>query len=322
MVNIKTTMTKCNEFTIEAHNALPHPVDLKGDREAAYNIPVDDNFIDGSRLKPIRASTQENRIGEVTVQDGDRQYTFPLVEMHITGIEDEDWVLSRLKAIKESDQSNNGHVVIVSRIAYAAMRAANLDPTVTPENRVGFAIPADIQREGSRILHATRLDQPATLENLPEWDQDQIDRRREDLTQPLTGRRLYNTLASDLQVAPDFLLPAGHVLSAHYDELSEIIAHTTQGIPIATPHLRYLHGRQIVGDMDIQVGHPDIPSAARVLGDAALMANNFLMPQQERDKTGHLTPIVKSFAVFSQPAQDLLAKYATTSQNAPEKSAL
>jgi len=302
-------MTKHIQHDIIEHVAMPHPTDLLGyedDNKVVYRFPVDPIFTDSKgQPDPIRASEERVEIGTLNFLAGNATMELPVDEIRMTGLKNEDHVREQIEQVRESDPFRF-HIILVSQMAYAALRLANIPTRISESNPVGFGIPADIKRNKvGNIIYAGRIDQP-TSTRLRSWDQGKVNSRREQLLRArdfeLSAR---NFTPSDLYIGNSFLR-RGAVAQPEYDDTTTN-GHTSGGTPVTSPKLVRLWGED--PHANVQLVHPRALPIARQLGRADIVAKAF-MPSPERLPNGSFSHKVGRLAIFHADTLNELAKHA------------
>jgi|GEM_PF-5533355 len=303
-------MKKHIQHDIIEHVAMPHPTDLlgsKGNDEVVCRFPIDPIFIDSEgEPDPIRASEERIQIGTLNFLAGNAAMELPVDEIRMTGLANEDRVMQQIEQVRESDPFRY-HIILVSQMAYAALRLANIPTHISERNPVGFGIPADIKRDDAgNILYARRVDQPSPPQLQP-WDQnDRVTSRRRQLLKARDFElSAQNFAPSDLYIGNSFLR-RGAVAQPEYDAKATI-GHTSGGTPITVPKLVRLWGEDY--HANVQLVHPRVLPIARQLGRADIVAKAF-MTSPERLPNGSFSHKVGRLAVFHADTLDKLARHA------------
>lgn len=287
------------------HVAMPHPTDLLGP-QGVRNLPVDPIFTDkAGRPDPIRASEERVEIGSLNFLAGDAPLNRPVDEIRMTGLNNKNKVLEQIERVRASEPSRF-HIILVSQMAYAALRLAKIPTQITESNPVGFGIPADIARDRvGNIKYAARIDQPQQ-KTLPTWNNAAIASRREKLLQARDYEvRSQNLTPTDLRFGSVYMhRPV--IAQPDYDD-SKIIGKTQEGVPIVVPRLKHLLGDS--HEANAQFVHPRALPIARQLGREDLVARSFMV-SSERNKNGSFSNKVGRLAVFHAQTLDILAREA------------
>jgi hypothetical protein len=304
-------MNKHIQHDIVEHVAMPHPTELlgyEGNNEVVQPFQIDPIFTNSKgEPDPIRASEERTQIGTLNFLAGNATMELPVDEIRMTGLENENRVRQQIEQVRESDPFHY-HIILVSQMAYAALRLANIPTRISQENPVGFGIPAGIERDDEgNILYAKRVDQP-TPTNLKPWNQGEarVASRREQLLNArdfeLSAR---NFTPSNLYIGNSFLR-RGAVTQPEYNSQT-VVGHTSVGTPITIPKLVQLWGED--HHANVQLVHPRALPIARQLGRADIVAKAF-MPSPERLPNGSFSHKVGRLAVFHADTLNKLASYA------------
>lgn len=309
MINIENTMS---EFSIQLHNATPHRADFLGNGKL-YKVEVDPIFRnkEGEPL-PIRAAEEEI--------ESDRTLKFmaarallelPVIEQNITGLQNDTVVCAQIEQVRASDPEKK-HIIVVSRIAYAALKMAEIETEFTSDNHVGFAVPAGLVRDRQgKVLYADRLDQPRGQHDLPSWNDGAVANKRRDLqSQPPWFVMAHNQTPWRLVFPGSVAMDRAVTAQPHYapPKPEDIIGYTTEGTPITRPELSHMLGES--HEPGAYFVHPHLLATARSLGREDLVGRAF-MPHQKRDDEGNLTEEVDALTVFSPKTLELLARETT-----------